>query len=272
MHGLAGNGRLLLAWGLAVGSFTLPWRPLSAWVVSCFGDSHTEGIYGAPWVPDLQRRLRVECRNFGRNAWTAASVARRADAAQGAEAAVVLAGTNDAMLELAWRAGNQGMLSIYRALNQLPADYEPSQEAFAASFRHLLQAVKASRVAVLSLPPLGEAASGEAAEVIASYNRQIRDVVQTDPRAEYVPFAEHLDGVSGEGFDASSTAFSQTIAQMYFHTGLRWLPGGPSFDFLAQRCGREVVHDKIHLTEKSAGTLLELVSRALTREELSPRS
>ncbi|CAE7399132.1 unnamed protein product [Symbiodinium natans] len=154
--------------------------------------------------------------------------------------------------------------------NQLPENYQPSPEAFATSFGQLLEAVKAPRVAVLSLPPLGEAASGKAAEIIASYNRRIQDAVKRDPRARYVPFAEHLEGVSGEGFDASSAAFSLTIAQMYLHTGLRWLPGGPSFDELAGRCGRQVVHDKIHLTEKSTETLLDLVVEALGRDGLRP--
>ncbi|CAE7399145.1 unnamed protein product [Symbiodinium natans] len=94
----SGRQRLLAACGAAACAYAvLSCERPSAWVVSCFGDSHTEGIYGAPWVPTLERRLRVECRNFGRNAWTAASVARRADAAPSAEFAVVLAGTNDVL-------------------------------------------------------------------------------------------------------------------------------------------------------------------------------
>ncbi|CAJ1410985.1 unnamed protein product [Effrenium voratum] len=278
------------------------------WTVGCFGDSHTEGIFGAEWVPQLQRRLRRECRNFGRNAWTCASVQRCAEQALWSPKATLLAGSNDAMMELAAAAGNQGTfewitamsgLSILdvgagrwgaaeRALcgvirlaavrisefvaeilpsagqNQLPADYVPSRRSFAKAFRSLLAAVPADRVAVLSLPPLGEApkAANSAAELLEGYNQEIRSAVEADARACYVPFGEALQSGGHGGFDASSFGFAQTIAQMYAHTALQQLPFF-SFDSLGKLYGRQVVHDKIHLTERSARTLVDLVAEAL---------
>ncbi|CAL1131996.1 unnamed protein product [Cladocopium goreaui] len=210
----------------------LTWPTLTSCAVGCFGDSHTEGIYGAPWVDELQRRLRRECVNFRRNAWTCKSVQRRAAQAPILDEAVVLAGTNDAMMELAARAGNTGMLSVYRGLNQLPAEYVPSIESFATSFKELLSSVRAEKVAVLSLPPLGES-DGRAAELLSLYNQEICRLVEEDERAIYVPFGEALEKRSGEDFDASSPAFSQTIAQMPVCTyGLEtiafWRAGGAS--------------------------------------------
>eukprot|EP00435_Cladocopium_sp_Y103_P026428 s1846_g6.t1 len=243
----------------------LTWSTLTSCAVGCFGDSHTEGIYGAPWVDELQRRLRRECVNFGRNAWTCKSVQRRAAQAPILDEAVVLAGTNDAMMELAARAGNTGMISVYRGLNQLPAEYVPSIESFATSFKELLSSVRAEKVAVLSLPPLGEA-NGRAAELLSLYNQEIHRLVEEDERAIYVPFGEALEKRSGEDFDASSPAFSQTIAQMFAHTALRRLPFGPSFDTLGSFYGREAVHDKIHLTEKSARILVDLLVEVLEPE------
>mmetsp|Transcript_167786 Transcript_167786/g.538865 ORF Transcript_167786/g.538865 Transcript_167786/m.538865 type:complete len:313 (-) Transcript_167786:101-1039(-) len=236
--------------------------------VSCFGDSHTEGIFGAPWVPDLQRRLARECRNHGRNAWTAESVARCAEAAEPSQDATVLVGTNNVMMELAWRADNQAMISLYKAINGLPSDYRPSAATFSGALRRLLAALPVDRlrgrVAVASLPPLGEAERGPAAEVVAEYNAAIRAVVAEDPRAVYVPFGESLLGTKGEAFDASYGGFSGSIAEMYWHTGRRWLlPGGPSFGTQAAECGRTVVHDKIHLTEVSASKLSDLFVDAL---------
>ncbi|CAJ1410984.1 unnamed protein product [Effrenium voratum] len=234
------------------------------WTVGCFGDSHTEGIFGAEWVPQLQRRLRRECRNFGRNAWTCASVQRCAEQALWSPKATLLAGSNDAMMELAAAAGNQGMVAVYRSLNQLPADYVPSRRSFAKAFRSLLAAVPADRVAVLSLPPLGEApkAANSAAELLEGYNQEIRSAVEADARACYVPFGEALQSGGHGGFDASSFGFAQTIAQMYAHTALQQLPFF-SFDSLGKLYGRQVVHDKIHLTERSARTLVDLVAEAL---------
>lgn len=149
--------------------------------------------------------------------------------------------------------------------NQLPAEYVPSIESFATSFKELLSSVRAEKVAVLSLPPLGES-DGRAAELLSLYNQEICRLVEEDERAIYVPFGEALEKRSGEDFDASSPAFSQTIAQMFAHTALRRLPFGPSFDTLGSFYGREAVHDKIHLTEKSARILVDLLVEVLEPE------
>eukprot|EP00434_Breviolum_minutum_P038483 symbB.v1.2.034136.t1/scaffold4336.1/size40998/2 len=154
------------------------------------------------------------------------------------------------------------MLSVYRGLNQLPLEYVPSIESFASSFRDLLQSIRAEKVAVLSLPPLGER-DGRAAEKLRLYNQEIRRAVEDSPQAIYVPFGEALEIKSGEDFDASSLAFSQTVAEMFAHTALRRLPFGPSFNTLGRFYGREVVHDKIHLTEKSADILVNLLVKTL---------
>lgn len=230
-------------------------------LVSCFGDSHTEGIFGAPWVQQLERLLGQKCRNYGVNAWTAESVARRAALAQPSEDAVVLAGSNDAMMELAWRAGNDAILTVYRGWNSLPFDYRPSIQAYGATFRRLLSVVPArGRIVVVSLPPLGEAASGEAVELVARYNAELRAIVREDPRAVYIPFGESLrKAADGEDFDASYSGFATTIANMFSHTAVRWLPLGQSFDSLASRNGLKCTHDKIHLTEASTAVLLELL-------------
>merc|ERR1712216_799422 len=127
-----------------------------------------------------------------------------------------------------------------------------------------------ARVIVLSLPPLGEATSGEAVAVIDEYNEAIRSLAKEDPRAIYVPFGERLreleapKNAAGEAFDATYWGWAATIASMYAQTALRWLPGGPSFDDLAARSGRRIVHDKIHLTEAAASCLLDLVTDVLS--------
>ena len=38
----------------------------TSWDAGSFSRGHLQGIYGAPWVEQLQRRLRRECVNFGR--------------------------------------------------------------------------------------------------------------------------------------------------------------------------------------------------------------
>lgn len=246
--------------------------------MSCFGDSLTEGVYSAPWVEALEQRLERPCQNFGVNALTAARVARRANDAASSDWAVVLAGTNDAMLELADRANNKAMLAFYFLRNGLPLDYRPGPEAFAAAYRGLLASVRARRVAVVSLPPLGEAETGAAADVIAAYNARIKQMAADDPRCVYVPFAEALASRmppasrDGQKFSASTAGFGRSIALMFGNTAIRRLPLGPDFQALAAGRGLTVTHDKIHLTEPAAAILLELLVGALGEGSSAPRS
>jgi len=234
--------------------------------VSCIGDSHTRGVCGAPWVPALETRLGCPCVNHGADGETAAAITRRAAKLDFAERAVVLAGTNDALLELAARAGNSAMAGLYRRQSRLPEDYEPSAGTFGAAFRRLLRAVPAGRVVAVSLPPLGEAAAGAAAEVVGAYNAEIRAAVAESPNATYAAFGEALRPrlpPGGAPFDASSDGFGRAVRDLFLHRALRAVPLGPSFGALARLRGRRVLHDQIHLTEASAATLVEVVAEAL---------
>jgi len=247
---------------------SIPALPFSSGQVGCFGDSHTEGLHGAPWVASLQRQLGRVCINYGKNAWTVESVLRSAESATPVQDATILVGTNNVLMELALRRSNQAMLSLYRALNLLPLDYEPGIERYSASLRQLLKTVPASgRITVASLPPL---AGREASDLIAAYNEEIYAVVNEYPSAIYVPFGERLESLrehERDAFDASYVGFSKTISQMYYHTALRWSPNGPSFDDLAAKQRRSVLHDNIHLTEASVSVLLDLLSQALSNED-----
>ena len=84
----------------------------------------------------LTEVLRGDFKAF-RNAWTCSSVARRCQEVAYVDEAVVLAGTNDCMMHMAFQQGNQGMLRVYRALNRLPESYEPSLERFQREFQRL---------------------------------------------------------------------------------------------------------------------------------------
>ena len=64
-------------------------------------------------------------------------MARRCREAVFVDQAVLLAGTNDCLMHMALRQGNQGMLRLYRRLNGLLDSYAPSLERFEQEFRKL---------------------------------------------------------------------------------------------------------------------------------------
>jgi len=235
--------------------------------VSCLGDSHTRGEVGAPWLPALQKRLGVPCDNYGRDGETAGAIALRARQLAPTEYAVVLAGTNDALLELVTRTGNAAMLRAYRRQSSLPDDYRPSVTAFGAAFRSLLKAVPARWVVAASLPPVGEATEGEAVDVVEAYNVEIRAAVEEAPKTVYAAFGEALrprlpPPGRGQPFDASAAGFNSAVRDMLLHRALHAVPFGPSLGSLAWLRGRRVLHDQIHLTESSSAALVEVIAGA----------
>lgn len=236
--------------------------------IHCIGDSHTRGILGAPWVPQLESRLGRPCANHGKDGETAYTIARRAAFLPRMQDAVVLAGTNDALLDLANRFGNTAVQRMYA--RGLPNGYIPGAGTFGATFRHLLDIVPASRVIVASLPPLGEAIDGEAYDVIAAYNAEIRTAVaERGPRVSYAPFAEALRArfpQGGEQFEASPAGFNLAVRDMFVNRAARALPFGPSFNMLARLRGRRVLHDQIHLSEESAATLVEVLAKSIEHD------
>lgn len=236
--------------------------------VVCFGDSHTRGVCGAPWVVALSKRLNRACANRGVNGETVAAVARRISLERPSEDAVVLVGTNDALLELAWRAGSTRMLRMYLEQNRLSSNYIPSASKFGAAYRRLLAEVPARRIVATSLPPIGEASTGIAADIISEYNAEIRAAVELDRRLVYAPFFEALhpwptlQRGGGALFDGSAKCFSNFVRDMTLNMAARALPFG-SFDRLARQRGRSVTHDQVHLTEASAATLVDVLAGRL---------
>jgi len=245
-HGSTACG-LTLRVGLGIGFcisvvllLAFPQPPAPAQVI-CFGDSHTRGVCGAPWVVALSKRLNRSCENRGANGETVAAVTRRIPRDMACTDAVVLVGTNDALLELAWRASSTRMVRMYLQQNRMSSDYTPSASNFGAAYRRLLASVPARRIVATSLPPIGGSLSGVAAEVIADYNKEIRAAVELDRRVVYAPFFEALRPAllrgAGTPFDGSASCFSSFMREMTMNMAARALPFG-SFDRLARLRGR----------------------------------
>jgi len=105
-------------------------------------------------------------------------------------------------------------------------------------------------------------------EVVGAYNEQIRAAAAACEGAKYAPFAEALGPAlprngGGVPFDASTAGFGRFVREMVWHRARRAMPAAPSLDQLAQRRGRRVTHDGVHLTEASAAVLADVVAAAL---------
>jgi lysophospholipase L1-like esterase len=127
-------------------------------IVACLGSSSTAGKGQAfNWIAELQRRLgdkRFVFRNFGVGGDLAYNALQRLSDLTGSnpERTVVFIGGNDVLALVSTKAR-----TFFRGSKRLPRD--PSPEWFRENLQAIVRRVKAetsSRVALCSLPPIGE--------------------------------------------------------------------------------------------------------------------
>ncbi|AXB43329.1 SGNH/GDSL hydrolase family protein [Amycolatopsis albispora] len=208
------------------------------------GASMTQGTLGGDWVGALRGRPEFggyEFVNAGHNGDTAADLLARLDTdvvACHPAAVLVLVGTNDA------RDGTP--LERYRA--DLTAITERLRSATTA------------RIALLSLPPLGEDLSTEINHKLSGYNTVIKETA-TRAGVDYVPVHERMLGLLGPESTRQPYDFSFPLA---LTAATRHYVLGQSWDEVARSGGRALLVDHIHLNDRGAALLTDLAANWLT--------
>jgi len=227
-------------------------------VLVCLGDSITQGVLGADWVGGLRERLGDDALvvNAGVGGQLTWDLRQRLDEVGRCcpHAIVLLVGSNDAVGSL----GGQ-----WASFYEKGRPQAPSEDWFAEQYGALVAELvaMAPRLVCLTLPPLGEDASGQAAAIVRRQNEAIRATAATHdidvldihpaflrlrpeaPRGSGVPF---LGGLSP--FMAWSTA-----------SILRHRLLGQSWDRIARSRGLVLTADTIHPSDRGADAMLALV-------------
>ncbi|MFF7098331.1 SGNH/GDSL hydrolase family protein [Streptomyces rubradiris] len=216
-------------------------------VVVAAGASMTQGTLGRDWVGDLREKPEFhgyEFINAGDNGNTSADLRGRVDSdivACDPDAVTLLIGTNDV------RDG-------------VPLeDYRVNLEAIIDRIKDKTSA----RIALMSLPPLGEDLDSEINDKLHDYNAVIKE---TAARAtvDYVPvnerFTDHLqDRGHRPTYDFSfTTAYFAAIK--YYLLGYNW-------DEVARDNGLELFVDHIHLSDRGGAMVTNLVAQWLSSAE-----
>ncbi len=213
-------------------------------VVVAAGASMTQGTLGADWVGALRKRREFDGYRFvnaGVNGNTSADLRERVDTdilACHPDAVVILIGTNDVR-------------------NGVPV----------ASFRDNLAAIvgrvtaeATARVALMSLPPLGEDLDAEINHRLVDYNRAIAD---TAIRAgvDYLPLHERIvDLVRQYGDPHMSYDFGFVLA---FRAAAQHYLLRRDWDQVAHSHGLELFVDHIHLSDRGGAAVVDLTARWL---------
>lgn len=208
------------------------------------GSSSTQGTLGADWVGALRERpeyREYEFVNAGINGNTSADLRRRVDTdivACQPTAVTILIGGNDV------RDG-------------VPLDqYRDNLGAIVDRVKSRTTA----RIALLSLPPLGEDLDAELNQKLTAYNTVIKETA-TRAQVDYLPVHEQLaDLLLQRGGDPAPYDFSFLLA---FGAATQHYLFGQSWDEVARNGGRELHVDHIHLNDRGGAIIAELAAQWL---------
>jgi lysophospholipase L1-like esterase len=239
--------------------------------VVCVGCSITRGQVSVDYVELLRQRLRGQPYSFinrGVNYDLAYSVLKRLDqvVADEPDVVTVLVGTNDANATLG--ESNRRLVTWLKRLPTKPtADWYQDN---LAAIVHRLQQDTHARIALLSLPVIGEDLDSTGIRRAGEYSAIVREVA-TASGVAYLPLYErqidHLRAYNRPpgtqyraGLMLSSTASSQ-------HFMLR-----RGFDEIATRRGLQLTTDTVHQNSRGANLIADLIEEHLTREPVPRRT
>ncbi len=206
--------------------------------VICAGDSLTKGSLSANYLVALKRRLpRHLFFNAGRNGDTAAGLLKRVDhlLALNPTAITILIGTND----------------IHKT---------EEIEAYQQNLRAILNKLSHKRVAVLSIPPLGEQPESEINLKVRTWNAAVREIT-SEYGVVYLPLFERLTATFTKPGKPFRLSIGLILVAAIRHNVLR-----QSFDHIAALNGFSILTDSVHLSERGADVVAELIAAWLAND------
>jgi lysophospholipase L1-like esterase len=229
-------------------------------LVACVGDSITQGQVSADYVRLLQRRWEpagFQFLNAGVNGDLAYNVAQRLDGvvARRPDVVTLLIGTNDVNAHLDARWGQR-----YRKHQHLPVP--PTLEWYAEQLGIILTRLQTetdARLFVLDLPMLGEDMSSRMNGLVRDYNAALREVAARhsvpclplhDRLVELLPTHHMPPPYVGK--------VRMILTATLGHAVLR-----RSWDEVARRNGLTLLTDHIHLDDRAAAIVADLVGGIL---------
>ncbi|MDA3646690.1 GDSL-type esterase/lipase family protein [Saccharopolyspora indica] len=204
------------------------------------GASITRGTLGGDWIGSLRSRSELagyEFVNAGVNGNTSADLLARIDTdvvACHPVAVTILVGTNDV------RDGVP--LERYRAN--------------LAAITGRIQDGTDARIALMSLPPMGEDLNAEINRRLSEYNRAIEETAES-AGADYLPVHERMAEIVAQQENPASYDFSFPLA---LSAAIQHYAFGRSWDDIADSDGRELLVDHIHLSDRGAAVITELAA------------
>ncbi len=233
-------------------------------LVVCIGASIVRGLFGVSFVPILTRRMSREGFRFvnaGVGGQTAGDVLARLEGivAQQPDCAVILVGTNDVTAALYPRLSKISLARLNGRSRQ-----SPSAESYRQNMVRIVKLLgerTAARIALVSLPVLGEALASQHNEYVRAYNAILNEIASHEDIA-YIPAHEaqekYLKSARPEGGLPFEPGRMLGLKLLWRHYLLR-----QSLDDISARNGYLLLTDGMHLNTRGAAIIADQVEAFL---------
>ena len=232
-------------------------------VIACIGDSLTHGNIGQSWVDCLRKDFPNDVfLNEGINGNTVWQVIQRVDPilACKPDIVILMIGSNDAMGSFNEKSGLR-----YKRNNNLPE--APSFEKYKEQLTDLLDRLgDISKVAICTIPPLGESKDSLANQHVKKFNEFIKLISRIN-NIDLLPVSDSL------WLDIDSRTYP--LEKDYNPNGIQLMKrifGGifhhyifkKSWNQIAKSKGQWILFDQIHLNETGANIVHKIVKNYIS--------
>ena len=227
--------------------------------VVCVGNSITHGQVSYNYVNILSERLSVDGYQFvnaGINGNLVYNVVNRLDKIIGCDPdyVTVLIGTNDVNASLSEK-------NSARYMKDMALPEKPNAEFFRKNLKELISQLKKrtnAKIAILSLPPIGEDINHIAYQRTKEYSVIILDVAQEN-NVDYLPLHENITEYLLAEDHHPRLSYDNGFRIIMIKGILSHFLLGTSFDKIATNNGFLIVTDFLHLNHRGSKMVADLI-------------
>jgi lysophospholipase L1-like esterase len=227
-------------------------------VLVCFGDSNTHGNVSYNWVNDLSSQLPdYQIFNAGINSDLTYTLLRRIDdvAACNPDFITILIGTNDVNSTMGIK-----MEKRYQQLGRIDKDISPNFEAFKKNYIEIIHQLKTktkAKIAIMSLPVMGEDLTHEANLRADKYSDFIKQLAKSE-QVSYLPVREKQKEFLLKNPKPLKHSFEETYKLLNFSVISYYLLG-KTWDEITTKHGFQLTPDNLHQNSIAGGMIRDLV-------------
>lgn len=231
-------------------------------VLVCFGDSNTHGNVSYNWVNDLSSQLTdYQIFNAGINSDLTYTLLQRIDDVIACKPnfITILIGTNDVNSTM-----GKIMEKRYQDLGRVSKDTSPNFEDFKKNYIEIIRQLKAktqAKIAVMSLPVLGEDLVHEANQKADKYSEFVKQLA-TDEQLIYLPVREKQKEFLQNNPQLLKHKFEETYKMLNFSV-INYYLLGKNWDEISTKHGFQLTPDNLHQNSIAGGMIRDLVKDAI---------